>query len=91
MRDQFVVLAANVGVIMAQAAVVVLARVVEAARDRRPGGGARRIERAYLASRGARRKRGEQTGGRVHWTDPATRPDLAGNATRWAASAPWAR
>ena len=89
MRDEFVVFAANMGVILAQAAVVVLARVVDSARDRRVG--SRRMERAYLASRNARRKRGEQTGGRVHWLDPANRPDLAGNATRWASNAPGAR
>lgn len=89
MRDQIVVLAANMGVILAQAAVVVIARVVDSARDRRDGN--RRIERAYFASRNAQRKRGEQTGGRVHWTDPTNRPDLAGNATRWASNAPGAR
>lgn len=89
MRDQLVVFAVNMGVVLAQAAVVVLARVVEVARDqRRPS---RRIERAYFASRNAQRKRGEQTGGRVHWTDPTNRPDLAGNATRWASNAPGAR
>jgi len=88
-RDQLVVFAANMGVILAQAAVVVVARVVESARDRCDGN--RRIERAYLASRNARRKRGEQTEGRDYWTDPPNRPELAGNATRWASNAPGVR
>ncbi len=89
MRDQWIVLAVNLGVIAVQASIVVLARVVEVARDRRNP--PRRIERAYLASRNARRKRGEQTGGRHLWTDCANRPDLAGSAARWSSPAPGVR
>jgi hypothetical protein len=89
MRDQWIVLAINLSVIAVQASIVVLARVVEVAGDRRNR--SRRIERAYLASRNARRKRGEQTGGRHLWTDCANRPDFAGNAARWSSLAPGVR
>jgi len=89
MRDQLIVLAVNLSVIAVQASIVVLVRVVEVASDHRKR--SRRIERAYLASRNARRKRGEQTGGRHLWTDWANRADFAGSATRWSSSAPGVR
>ncbi len=89
MRDQLIVLAANLGVVAVQATVVILIRVVDAANPRRTDRPrSRHIERAYLASRNASRKRGEQSGGRNAWTDHANHPTLSGNATRWSAAVP---
>lgn len=93
MRAELAVVMANVAVVALQALALLLARVVENARD---GAARRRGEDRYRSVKRSRRKRGDV---RPEERAPASVVDAPecepgkqpGNATRWASPAPGVR
>lgn len=88
MRAELVVFAANVAVVALQALALLVARLVEAARDRKAD---RSRKDRYVRLKRARMKRGEPHRGRSKHVAANRVEDLAGNASRWSSHAPGVR